>query len=69
MQSWIIRHDYNYHHAIPLDADVIKPRQTNQNLCPLEMDKKRVKAIIFDLDNTLIETRCADEVAIQKVIM
>lgn len=33
------------------------------------MDGKRVKAIIFDLDNTLIETRWAGEVAIQKVIM
>lgn len=35
----------------------------------LEMEEKRVKAIIFDLDNTLIETRRAGEVAIQKVIM
>lgn len=69
MQLWIIRHDYNYHHAIHLGVDVIKPRQTIQNLCPLEMNKKRVKAIIFDLDNTLIETRRAGEVAIQKVIM
>lgn len=33
------------------------------------MDEKRVKAILFDLDNTLIETRWAGEVAIQKVIM
>lgn len=33
------------------------------------MDGKRVKAIIFDLDNTLIETRRAGEVAVRKVIM
>ncbi|TNM99661.1 hypothetical protein fugu_012694 [Takifugu bimaculatus] len=32
----------------------------------LAMEEKRVKAIIFDLDNTLIETRRAGEVAIQK---
>lgn len=69
MQLWIIRHDYNYHHAIHLGVDVSKSRQTIQNLCPLEMNNKRVKAIIFDLDNTLIETRRAGEVAIQKVIM
>lgn len=53
----------------PEITDVIKPRHTSQNLCLLEMDGKRVKAIIFDLDNTLIETRWAGEVAIQKVIM
>lgn len=35
----------------------------------LEMEERRVKAIIFDLDNTLIETRRAGEVAIQKVRM
>lgn len=33
------------------------------------MEGKGVKAIIFDLDNTLIETRRAGEVAVQKVIM
>lgn len=33
------------------------------------MDGKLVKAILFDLDNTLIETRRAGDVAIQKVIM
>lgn len=49
--------------------DVVKPRRTLQNVRSLEMDEKRVKAIIFDLDNTLIETRWAGEVAIQKVIM
>uniref|UniRef100_A0A3Q4B0V3 Uncharacterized protein n=1 Tax=Mola mola TaxID=94237 RepID=A0A3Q4B0V3_MOLML len=32
------------------------------------MDGKTVKAIIFDLDNTLIETSRASEVAIQKVM-
>lgn len=50
-------------------ADVTDLRHTIHNLCPLEMDEKRVKAILFDLDNTLIETRWAGEVAIQKVIM
>lgn len=65
----IICHDYNYHHAIHRGCDVIKQRHTIQNLCSLEMDEKRVRAIIFDLDNTLIETRWAGEVAIQKVIM
>lgn len=32
------------------------------------MDGEAVKAIIFDLDNTLIETSRAGEEAIQKVI-
>lgn len=32
------------------------------------MDGKAVKAILFDLDNTLIETSRAGRVAIQKVI-
>lgn len=31
------------------------------------MDGKKVKAIIFDLDNTLIETGRAGDVALQKV--
>lgn len=34
----------------------------------LIMDNKRVKAILFDLDNTLIETSRAGEVAIKKVM-
>lgn len=33
------------------------------------MDGKKVKAIIFDLDNTLIETGRAGNVALQKVFM
>lgn len=32
------------------------------------MDGKSVKAIIFDLDNTLIKTREAGDAAIQKVM-
>lgn len=35
--------------------------------CAPAMDRKAVKALIFDLDNTLIETKRAGEVAIQKV--
>lgn len=35
---------------------------------PAAMDGKIVKAIIFDLDNTLIDTGRAGDVALQKVI-
>lgn len=35
---------------------------------PPAMDGKIVKAIIFDLDNTLIDTGRAGDVALQKVI-